>query len=151
MPTLHAAIAQKSDTSIVYSDFDFSVIFPSDIAAGDTRFSKLKRLRALDHALYLVADMDGSYNFVRTARVPIIRLTVDGIDFDISVNSTEAEQVNEFILSKIANYPAYKDMILIMKYILTLQGCMDSSCGGMSSFILSLVILHYFEASVYQP
>lgn len=102
----------------------------------------------MDHALYLVADKDGSYTFVRAARVPIIRLTIDGIDFDISVNSTEAEQVNDFILAKIASYPAYKDAVLTMKYILTIQGYMDSSCGGMSSFILSLVVLHYFEASL---
>lgn len=132
-----------SDCSL--SDADFTIIFEDDNGRSSWHLN-MKRLEMLAPSIQQVADL-GSFHFVR-ARVPVIKFALAGVDIDFTANSMDAEQASNFVKETIVESPAYKDAVLLFKHYLSPLGLMASNLGGMSSFVLSLIIRFCFKVGV---
>lgn len=133
-------------STIAPSDADYTVIFEEDIGCL-TRSQCETRFAMLVPTLRQVAD-PGSFCYIRTAKVPVVKFALAQVEIDFTANCVEAEEASDFIKETINESPAYKEAVLLLKHYLTPKGLMASNKGGMSSFVLSLVVRFCFKVNM---
>lgn len=85
--------------------------------------------------------------FVQSARVPIIKFfdTTCGFEFDVCFNEEGGLFAIEEIINAIRRYPEMKYLFLILKLCLRQRKFNSSYTGGIGSFLLFCMLLHFIR------
>lgn len=84
---------------------------------------------------------------ISTARVPIVKLweKQSGIQIDLSFEAKSAILSRALTAEYIAQFPALRPLILVLKYFLVQRGLNDTYSGGVGSFLLLLMVVHVVQ------
>ena len=83
---------------------------------------------------------------IETAKVPVmkVRSQSSGLRADV-VFQPDGLQSSKFIRSKVKEYPQMKPLLLFLKYFLLQRGLHETYTGGMGSYLLCNVVLHFLQ------
>ncbi|EKF30316.1 hypothetical protein MOQ_005876 [Trypanosoma cruzi marinkellei] len=101
------------------------------------------------HRLY-VPTLEGPYFQVQTivsTRVPVIKVTekATGMRGDITFAGGEHWRSMQLTNHLLKRYPASRGLILFLKHCVRQMGIGDSQPGGVTSFAIYLMVLHFFN------
>ncbi|CAJ1368763.1 unnamed protein product [Effrenium voratum] len=84
---------------------------------------------------------------IETAKVPVIKVRSQacGLRADIVFSQPDGIESSKFIRSKVKQYPQMKPLLLFLKYFLLQRGLHETYTGGMGSYLLCNVVLHFLQ------
>mmetsp|Transcript_8267 Transcript_8267/g.10271 ORF Transcript_8267/g.10271 Transcript_8267/m.10271 type:complete len:479 (-) Transcript_8267:11-1447(-) len=84
---------------------------------------------------------------IETAKVPVmkVRSQASGLRADVVFSQPDGLQSSKFIRSKVKEYPQMKPLLLFLKYFLLQRGLHETYTGGMGSYLLCNVVLHFLQ------
>lgn len=84
---------------------------------------------------------------IETAKVPVmkVRSQSSGLRADVVFSQPDGLQSSKFIRSKVKEYPQMKPLLLFLKYFLLQRGLHETYTGGMGSYLLCNVVLHFLQ------
>lgn len=89
----------------------------------------------------------GEVEYIRKSKVPLVKLVREegGIQFDISVNKLDGlRQVGE-VKKMLACFPEFRYLAVVLKCTLKIRGLGETYSGGLGSFLLFCMLLHYLR------
>ena len=69
--------------------------------------------------------------------------------FDISFNQTDGIKTSELLTRYTLEYPNFPKIYLIIKQMLVRRDLNECFVGGISSFSLALLVVFFFQVSLY--
>ena len=124
------------------SDIDV-VVFDSpeiDMTTGDTALEVIaSALRREGWASYL--------EVISNARIPIVKFTdkETGLKVDVCRDQSTGLQAAQFISTMTVKFPAFRPLILFLKYFLWCRQLSDTYTGGIGSYLLQLLLLSHLH------
>jgi non-canonical poly(A) RNA polymerase PAPD5/7 len=90
--------------------------------------------------------LPGSVEYLQNAKVPIVKFVdkISGQHCDISFNSKGSGAV-ETIQKYSHRYPAFKYLVILVKYFMKQRGLNEVFTGGISSYSLSLMVISHLQ------
>jgi len=84
---------------------------------------------------------------IETAKVPVIKVRSQscGLRADVVFSQPDGMDSSKFIRSKLKEYPQMKPLLLFFKYFLLQRGLHETYTGGMGSYLLCNVVLHFLQ------
>jgi len=84
---------------------------------------------------------------IEGAKVPVIKLRAqaDGLRADVVFNQPNGLETSRFIRERCAEYPQMRPLLLFLKYFLLQRGLHETFTGGMGSYLLCNVVLHFLQ------
>lgn len=84
---------------------------------------------------------------IETAKVPVmkVRSQASGLRADVVFSQPDGLQSSKFIKSQVKEYPQMKPLLLFLKYFLLQRGLHETYTGGMGSYLLCNVVLHFLQ------
>eukprot|EP00438_Fugacium_kawagutii_P031625 Skav216549 [mRNA] locus=scaffold1776:286596:287948:- [translate_table: standard] len=84
---------------------------------------------------------------IETAKVPVmkVRSQSSGLRADVVFSQPDGLESSKFIRSKVKEYPQMKPLLLFLKYFLLQRGLHETYTGGMGSYLLCNVVLHFLQ------
>lgn len=84
---------------------------------------------------------------IESAKVPVIKLRSQscGLRADIVINKPDGIQTSQFIRDRCKEYPQMRLLLLFLKYFLLQRGLHETYTGGMGSYLLCNVVLHFLQ------
>lgn len=104
-------------------------------------------------AMKMLADLllaDGAISWleiIESAKVPIIKLRAQasGLRADVCFNLPDGLATSKFIRERCEEYPQMRPLLLFLKYFLLQRGLHETYTGGMGSYLLCNVVLHFLQ------
>jgi non-canonical poly(A) RNA polymerase PAPD5/7 len=90
--------------------------------------------------------LPGSVEYIQSAKVPIVKFVdkITGQHCDISFNSKGSGAVGT-IQKYSQRYPAFKYLVILVKYFMKQRGLNEVFTGGISSYSLSLMVISHLQ------
>lgn len=104
------------------------------------------RLRALADGLRPFAEVSNPKS-AYLATVPIIRFKIFGYDVGVSVGSASFRITADWYGGQMQAHPFARDVLVIIKTMLRVQGLMVTSSGGISSAVIFCLIVAFMEVN----
>jgi non-canonical poly(A) RNA polymerase PAPD5/7 len=84
---------------------------------------------------------------IASAKVPVakIRSQSCGLRADVVVNQPDGIKTSQFIRDRCKEYPQMKQLLIFLKYFLQQRGLHETYTGGMGSYLLCNVVLHFLQ------
>lgn len=117
-----------------------------DVAVFDVPCKQGTAMKML--ADHMLATGDISWlEIIESAKVPVVKLRSQscGLRADVVFNMTDGIETSKFVLERIKEYPQMKPLLVFLKYFLLQRGLHETYTGGMGSFLLSNVVLHFLQ------
>lgn len=96
----------------------------------------------------MLASGDISWlEIIESAKVPVmkIRSQACGLRADIVFNMTDGLETSKFIRQRLKEFPHMQPLLIFLKYLLIQRGLNDTYTGGMGSYLLCNVVLHFLQ------
>uniref|UniRef100_A0A7S4RVS5 Polymerase nucleotidyl transferase domain-containing protein n=1 Tax=Alexandrium monilatum TaxID=311494 RepID=A0A7S4RVS5_9DINO len=84
---------------------------------------------------------------IESAKVPVVKLRSQacGLRADVVFNVTDGIETSKFIRERLKEFPQMRPMLVFLKYFLLQRGLHETYGGGMGSYLLTNVALHFFQ------
>lgn len=84
---------------------------------------------------------------IESAKVPVMKIRSQscGLRADIVFNMQDGLQTSRFIKQSLKDYPQMYPLLVFIKYFLLQRGLNDTFTGGMGSYLLCNVVLHFLQ------
>jgi len=84
---------------------------------------------------------------IESAKVPVmkIRSQACGLRADIVFNQQDGLNTSKFIKQRVKEYPQLMPLLVFIKYYLLQRGLNDTFTGGMGSYLMCNVVLHFLQ------
>ncbi|CAE7375508.1 Tent4a [Symbiodinium natans] len=84
---------------------------------------------------------------IETAKVPVVKVRSQscGLRADVVFSQPDGMESSKFIRSQLKEYPQMKPLLLFLKYFLLQRGLHETYTGGMGSYLLCNVVLHFLQ------
>mmetsp|Transcript_43328 Transcript_43328/g.92755 ORF Transcript_43328/g.92755 Transcript_43328/m.92755 type:complete len:636 (-) Transcript_43328:232-2139(-) len=84
---------------------------------------------------------------IESAKVPVlkIRSQSSGLRADIVFNMNDGLDTSKFIRTQCKEFPQMRPLLVFLKYLLIQRGLNDTYTGGMGSYLLCNVVLHFLQ------
>mmetsp|Transcript_91948 Transcript_91948/g.231189 ORF Transcript_91948/g.231189 Transcript_91948/m.231189 type:complete len:490 (-) Transcript_91948:113-1582(-) len=84
---------------------------------------------------------------IESAKVPVmkVRSRSCGLRADIVFNMQDGLQTSKFIRQSLKDFPQMRPLLVFIKYFLLQRGLNDTFTGGMGSYLLCNVVLHFLQ------
>eukprot|EP00927_Polykrikos_kofoidii_P045647 TRINITY_DN39679_c0_g2_i1.p1 TRINITY_DN39679_c0_g2~~TRINITY_DN39679_c0_g2_i1.p1 ORF type:complete len:493 (-),score=97.32 TRINITY_DN39679_c0_g2_i1:78-1556(-) len=84
---------------------------------------------------------------IESAKVPVakVRSQESGLRADVVFNMSDGIETSEFIRQRMKEYPPLKPLLIFLKYFLLQRGLHETYTGGMGSYLLCNVVLHFLQ------
>jgi len=117
-----------------------------DVAILDVPCSPGEAMKLLADSM-LAAREISSLELVESARVPVAKLRsrVCGLRADVVFNQANGLETSRFLRARMQEFPQLRPLILFLKLFLLQRRLNDTYTGGMGSFLLSNVVLHFLQ------
>jgi len=141
-PTSEVGVFGSTATKLFLPDSDIDLVVLAEIS--DKRFNTV--LHKLGNHLLSKGIVD-YIEVITTARVPIIKLRekTTQIKADICFNRINGLKAAEMINSFQTIFPEFRYLVYIIKAFLRARNLHESFKGGLSSFLLQLMIVHFLQ------
>merc|ERR1719188_2783353 len=96
----------------------------------------------------LLGDGEISWlEIIESAKVPIVkvRARASGLRADIVFNKSDGIATSSFVKDRCDEYPQMRPLLVFLKYFLLQRGLHETFTGGMGSYLLSNVVLHFLQ------
>lgn len=133
----------------VFGSFYSGLSLPNgdvDIAVWDIPCKGTTAMKML--ADYLLSKGELSWlEIIETAKVPVLKVRSQkcGLRADVVFNQPDGLETSKFIRKRLKEYPAMKPLLILLKYFLLQRGLHETYTGGMGSYLLCNVVLHFFQ------
>lgn len=142
----YGSCPQNLDTR--YSDLDIAILYDSSVY---TEEQNVNMLIEICDFLKLKLHNNASVTFI-PASVSIIKLKFfeTDINVDLCLNNTNGLDIAKDIKYFISNEPLLRYTIVFIKELLRLSGLNEPYKGGMSSFMLFELVVHFYQEVIKQ-
>ncbi|CAE8715243.1 unnamed protein product, partial [Polarella glacialis] len=84
---------------------------------------------------------------IESAKVPVIKIRSQscGLRADVVFNQPDGIETSKFIRARLKEFPQMKPLLLFLKYFLLQRGLHETYGGGMGSYLLCNVVLHFLQ------
>lgn len=84
---------------------------------------------------------------IESAKVPVmkIRSQSHGLRADVVFNMIDGLETSKFIRARIKEFPQMRPLLVFLKYFLIQRGLNDTFTGGMGSYLLCNVVVHFMQ------
>mmetsp|Transcript_54955 Transcript_54955/g.102937 ORF Transcript_54955/g.102937 Transcript_54955/m.102937 type:complete len:493 (-) Transcript_54955:16-1494(-) len=84
---------------------------------------------------------------IETAKVPVVKVRSQscGLRADVVFSQPDGMESSKFIRRNLKEYPQMKPLLLFLKYFLLQRGLHETYTGGMGSYLLCNVVLHFLQ------
>eukprot|EP00927_Polykrikos_kofoidii_P027623 TRINITY_DN24235_c0_g1_i1.p1 TRINITY_DN24235_c0_g1~~TRINITY_DN24235_c0_g1_i1.p1 ORF type:complete len:482 (+),score=67.63 TRINITY_DN24235_c0_g1_i1:116-1561(+) len=84
---------------------------------------------------------------IEFAKVPIVKMRSQksGLRADVAFSQPDGIDTSKFIRERMKEYPQMKPLVLFLKYFLLQRGLHETYTGGMGSYLLCNVVLHFLQ------
>jgi len=84
---------------------------------------------------------------IDSAKVPVVKLRqqTSGLRADVVFNQPDGVKTSKFVKDRCKEYPQMKVLLIFLKYFLMQRGLHETFTGGMGSYLLSNVVLHFMQ------
>jgi len=84
---------------------------------------------------------------IESAKVPVMKIRSQscGLRADIVFNMQDGLQTSKFIKQSLKEFPQMYPLLVFVKYFLLQRGLNDTFTGGMGSYLLCNVVLHFLQ------
>jgi DNA polymerase sigma len=84
---------------------------------------------------------------IESAKVPVakVRSQACGLRADIVFNQPDGMETSKFIRDRMKEYPQMKPLLVFLKYFLMQRGLHETFGGGMGSYLMCNVVLHFLQ------
>jgi len=133
----------------VFGSYSTGLSLPNgdvDIAVLDVPDAAPKAMKML--ANRLLADGEISWlEIIESAKVPVVkvRAQASGIRADIVFNQPDGIETSRFVRERCEEFPQMRPMLVFLKYFLMQRGLHETYTGGMGSYLLCNVVLHFLQ------
>eukprot|EP00929_Paragymnodinium_shiwhaense_P013593 TRINITY_DN121449_c0_g1_i1.p1 TRINITY_DN121449_c0_g1~~TRINITY_DN121449_c0_g1_i1.p1 ORF type:complete len:489 (-),score=133.98 TRINITY_DN121449_c0_g1_i1:73-1539(-) len=133
----------------VFGSFFTGLSLPNgdvDIAITDVPVTTGTAMKML--AEHMLARGEISWlEMIESAKVPIIKVRSQscGLRADIVFNKADGIDTSKFIKDRMKEYPMMKPLLVFLKYFLLQRGLHETYGGGMGSYLLCNVVLHFLQ------
>merc|ERR1719247_1407554 len=84
---------------------------------------------------------------IESAKVPVAKLRSQscGLRADVVFNQPDGIKTSQFIRDRCKEYPQIRPLLIFLKYFLLQRGLHETYTGGMGSYLLCNVVLHFLQ------
>lgn len=84
---------------------------------------------------------------IESAKVPVVKLRSQscGLRADVVFNQADGIETSKFVRDRLKEFPQMKPLLVFMKYFLLQRGLHETYTGGMGSYLLCNVVLHFLQ------
>lgn len=133
----------------VFGSFSTGLSLPN----GDVDVAVLDVAERPGQAMKMLADRllsNGEISWleiIESAKVPVCKLRqqVSGLRADVVFNQPDGIETSKFIKDRCKEYPQMKPLLIFFKYFLLQRGMHETYTGGMGSYLLCNVVLHFMQ------
>ncbi|XP_065560787.1 poly(A) RNA polymerase gld-2 homolog A-like isoform X2 [Artemia franciscana] len=128
------------------SDLDMCLIIPPIFESFNYKFSIIEVLRGIKYALDRMPDRYEKIELIDKAKVPILKFCdrESGVYVDLSINCDVGLR-NTHLLHSYARDWRVRPLAVIVKLWAKFQGINDARSTTLSSYALSLMVIHYLQ------
>jgi len=85
---------------------------------------------------------------IESAKVPVVKLRSQacGLRADVVINRPDGVETSKFVREQLREFPQMKPLIVFLKYFLLQRGLHETYTGGMGSYLLCTVVLHFIQS-----
>jgi len=133
----------------VFGSFYSGLSLPNgdvDVAVWDIPCKGTTAMKML--ADYLLSKGELSWlEIIETAKVPVLKIRSQkcGLRADVVFNQPDGLETSKFVRARLKEFPPMKPLLLFLKYFLLQRGLHETYTGGMGSYLLCNVVLHFFQ------
>eukprot|EP00931_Biecheleriopsis_adriatica_P006369 TRINITY_DN107781_c0_g1_i1.p1 TRINITY_DN107781_c0_g1~~TRINITY_DN107781_c0_g1_i1.p1 ORF type:complete len:480 (-),score=110.99 TRINITY_DN107781_c0_g1_i1:49-1488(-) len=133
----------------VFGSFFTGLSLPNgdvDVAIFDVPCKTTTAMKML--ADYLLSKGEISWlEIIETAKVPVVKVRSQacGLRADVVFNQPDGIDTSKFIKASLKEHPQMKPLLLFLKYFLLQRGLHETYTGGMGSYLLCNVVLHFLQ------
>mmetsp|Transcript_14255 Transcript_14255/g.33651 ORF Transcript_14255/g.33651 Transcript_14255/m.33651 type:complete len:475 (-) Transcript_14255:68-1492(-) len=133
----------------VFGSFFTGLSLPNgdvDIAVWDVPCSAPTAMKLL--ADHMLAEGEISWlEIIESAKVPVVKLRSQscGLRADVVINMKDGMETSRFVRERLKEYPQMRPLLVFLKYYLLQRGLHETYTGGMGSYLLSNVVLHFLQ------
>jgi len=84
---------------------------------------------------------------IESAKVPVVKLRsqASGLRADVVFNQEDGLNTSRFTRARLKEFPQMRPLLLFLKYFLLQRGLHETYTGGMGSYLLANVVLHFVQ------
>lgn len=133
----------------VFGSFFTGLSLPNgdvDVAVSGVTCKSTTAMKML--AEHLLAKGEISWlEIIESAKVPVVKVRSQscGLRADIVFNQPDGIETSRFIKSRLKEFPQMKPILVFLKYFLLQRGLHETYTGGMGSYLLCNVVLHFIQ------
>ena len=133
----------------VFGSFFTGLSLPNgdvDVAVSEVPCKSSTAMKML--ADYMLSKGQISWlEIIEAAKVPVMKVRSQscGLRADVVFSQPDGIASSKFIRSKVKEYPQMKPLLLFLKYFLLQRGLHETYTGGMGSYLLCNVVLHFLQ------
>jgi len=133
----------------VFGSFRVGLSLPDgdvDICVEGVPVAPASAMRALSMAM-VSGNQIGRADIIDTAKVPIVKLQskVCGLHADVVINKPDGVDSSLFVVDCLQDFPQMRPVLLFLKCFLLQHGLHETYTGGMGSYLLTMVVLHFYQ------
>jgi len=97
--------------------------------------------------LLLASGEVSSLELIEAAKVPVLKVRSQacGLRADVVFNQPDGIKSSEWVRDRLEEYPQMRPMIVFLKYFLLQRGLHETYTGGMGSYLLCNLVLHFCQ------
>ncbi|SCM12930.1 nucleotidyltransferase, putative [Plasmodium chabaudi adami] len=117
-----------------------------DVCFMNMKQSDLDTLTVIGYAL-IKLNICRNMRIIKDAKVRILKYTDNesGVNVDICINQESSRETTEFVKKKIKEYIYLRPLVIIIKFFLNSRSLNDTYSGGIGSFMLCCMVLHFLQ------
>jgi DNA polymerase sigma len=134
--------------TVVFGSFANDLMLPSSDVDLMIRTKNNSNDKNLVLKLTDALKLDGSAQSIKAiprARVPIVKFSYRGINIDVSFNNYSAARGVELIRSRLADLPALRPLVLVVKQFLAARQLNETFSGGVGSFLVVMMVSSFLK------
>lgn len=133
----------------VFGSFFTGLSLPNgdvDVAVLDVPCSPATAMKALAEHM-LAAGEISCLEIIEFAKVPVVKLRSQacGLRADVVFNQPDGINTSRFIRERVQDFPQMKPLLIFLKYFLLQRGLHETYTGGMGSYLLCNIVLHFVQ------
>lgn len=120
-----------------------------DVAVFDVPCKQGTAMRLLADRMLALGKLTW-LEIIDTAKVPLLKIRSQacGLRADVVFNNRDGIDSSHFVRERLTEFQHMKPLVLFLKYFLLQRGLHETFTGGMGSFLLCNVVLHFLQQRV---
>jgi len=133
----------------VFGSFFTGLSLPNgdvDMAVTDVPGKPANAMKMLVEHLLAAGEISW-LEIIESAKVPVAKMRSQscGLRADVVFNQPDGIETSKFIKERMKEYPQMKPLLVFLKYFLLQRGLHETYGGGMGSYLLCNVVLHFLQ------